>query len=116
MISEAISGKHDGSYFRLFAVMDDQCCVGFVSLYGQGDGQISCGPEIKPQYRRRGIAVQAVTQAMEYAKRNGFIKAVAQVRKDNCASVALHKKLRFLLCKEYKNRKGNLVLWFEKEL
>lgn len=57
-----------------------------------------------------------MNQALEYAKRIGFIKAVAQVRKDNSASIALHKKLGFIVCKQYTNKKGNPVFWFEKDL
>lgn len=116
MISESIAKIHNGNYFGLFAVMDDMRCVGFVSMYGHSDTEISCGPEIKPQYREQGFAYYAVKQALEYAKRIGFIKAVAQVRKDNFASVALHKKLGFDVCKEYTNKKGNPVFWFEKSL
>ena len=29
MIEESISKMHDGSFFELFAVMDDAACVGF---------------------------------------------------------------------------------------
>lgn len=116
MISESISQIHNGKYFRLFAVMDDMCCVGFVSLYGHSDTEVSCGPEIKSQYRKQGFAYCAVKQALAYAKGVGFIKAVAQVRTDNFASIALHEKLGFNTHKEYTNKKGNPVLWFEKNL
>ena len=108
--------NHNGKYFELLAVMDGMYCVGFVSLYGHSDTEISCGPEIKPQYRNQGLAYQAVIQALEYTKRNGYTKAVAQVRTDNFSSIALHKKLDFHTCKEYTNKKGNPVIWFEKDL
>lgn len=47
----------------------------------------------KLQYRKQGFAYQAVSQALEHAKHSNIVKAVVQVRKDNCASRALHKKL-----------------------
>lgn len=116
MIDASLAKMHDGSFFELFAVMDDALCVGFVSLYGLSDTEISCGPEIKPQYRKQGFAYHAVTLAMKYAKQIGYIKASAQVRRDNTASVALHHKLGFHVCGEGINKKGNPVFWFEKGL
>ena len=116
MLRESAVKDHGGKFFQLVAVMDDNCCVGFVSLFALGDGEISCGPEIKPQYRKQGFASQAVTQAMAYAKTLGFTKAVAQVRTDNAPSIALHKKLGFSQEREFVNAKGNSVLWFEKAL
>lgn len=116
MIDESVAKAHDGKYFELFAVMEREACVGFVSLYEHTKTEISCAPEIKPQYRKQGLACGAMTQAMAYAKSIGFTKAVAQVRKNNLASIALHEKLGFVPCKAYVNAKGHPVLWLEKAL
>ena len=116
MIDESVKKQHNNRYFELFAVLEEGNCVGFVSLYEHSETEISCGPETKMKYRKQGIATQGVHEALAHAKRLGFKKAVAQVRKDNLASIALHNKLGFTLCKEYTNPKGRLVLWFEKTL
>lgn len=116
MIEESQNKAHNGQYFELFTVEDDGQCVGFVSLFALSKTEISCGPEIKPLYRRLGYAFAALEKALEYAKSIGFSRAVAQVRKDNTASIALHNKLNFICTKEYTNKKGNLVCWFEKAL
>lgn len=116
MIAESVSQKHRDKYFELFAVIEDGQCVGFVSLYGDEKEAVSLGPEIKPQHRKQGIAFTAMGQALTYAKQQGFARAVAQVRTDNAASIALHNKLGFCLRKEYLNKKGNAVFGFEKAL
>jgi len=116
MIAGSLEKRHGGRYFEMFAVMDGETCVGVVSLYGLGDGAVSCGPEIKPQYRRQGYGALAVGAALAQARLLGFTRAVAQVRRDNAASIALHQKLGFTRCRSYVNRKGNPVLEFEKEL
>ena len=116
MLAESLAKNHDGKYFELFAVMDNASCVGFVSLYETAPGQISCGPEIKPQYRQQGYGYLAVSVALEQAKLMGYTKAVAQIRQDNTASIALHRKSGFTQCRSYKNKKGHPVSDFEKAL
>lgn len=116
MISESIAKRHNDSYFELFAAMNDTCCVGFVSLYEYSDTEISCGPEIKPAYRKQGFAYAAVVLALEHAKHIGFTAAVAQVKQDNAASIALHKRVGFHIEAEFMNKKGNPVYWFRKTL
>jgi len=116
MLAESAAKDHGGKYFELFAAMEGDRCVGFISLYALNDREVSCGPEIKAPSRNQGFATQAVTQAMAYAKSLGFTKAVAQVRVDNAPSIALHQKLGFSAEKEYLNAKGNPVIWFTKIL
>lgn len=116
MLSESLAKSHDGKYFELFAVMDETVCVGFVSLYETAPKEISCGPEIKPQYRQQGYGYLAVRTALERANLLGYTKAVAQIRQDNAASIALHQKLGFTLCRSFTNKKGHPVLEFTKLL
>lgn len=116
MLHESLVKSHDGRYFELFAVMDDTLCVGFVSLYETAPGEISCGPEIKPQYRQQGYGYLAVITALERATLLGYTKAIAQIRQDNTASIALHQKLGFTLCRSYTNKNGHPVSEFFKPL
>ena len=116
MLNESLDQSHKGKYFELFAVMDERVCVGFVSLYETAPGEISCGPEIKSQYRQQGYGYLTVIAALEQAKLMGYRKALAQIRQDNTASIALHKKLGFTLYRSYTNKNGHPVLEFRKEL
>ena len=116
MLQESLAKNHMGKYFELFAVMDDDMCVGFVSLYETAPGQISCGPEIKPQYRQQGYGYLAVRAALEQATLMGYTMAIAQIRQDNTASISLHQKLGFALCRSYTNKNGHPVLEFSKPL
>ena len=61
------------------------------------------------EYRRKGYAFEAMKQAYEYAKKSGYKIATAQIRKDNIASIQLHKKLGFALDREMINKRGNEV-------
>ncbi len=116
MLAESLSQIHNGRYFELFAVMDKKTCVGVVSLYETAPGEISCGPEIKPQYRRQGYGYLAVRTALERGNLLGYTKAVAQIRQDNVASIALHTKLGFSLCRSFTNQRGHPVSEFVKIL
>ena len=116
MLTESLAKCHHGRYFELYAVMDGALCVGFVSLYETAPGEISCGPEIKPQYRQRGYGYLAVSAALEQAKLLGYGKAFAQILQDNAPSIALHKKLGFTQCRSFLNKKGHPVFAFEKML
>jgi len=116
MLAESLAKSHDGRYFELFAVRNGDIRVGIISLYETAPGEISCGPEIKPQYRKQGFACAAVCAALEYAKQIGYTKAVAQIRQDNAASIALHQKSGFTLCRSFTNKNGNPVLEFERPL
>ena len=90
--------------------------IGAINLFGHGRGEISIGPEIKPEYRGRGCAAKAMELALVYAAKQGFTRAASEVRKDNLASIALHKKLGFRVTREYVNRHGKSVVWVEKEI
>lgn len=115
MFLESAAKTHDGKYFELLAVMDGNVCVGVINFCGSGQ-TASCAPDIKPQFRRQGFGEAAMLQALEYAKTLDYEKAVAQVRQDNAASIALHRKLGFSQCAAYINGKGNPVVAFEKDL
>lgn len=51
---------HGGKYFEMFAVCTENAVVGYVALYQHNGYIISVGPEIFPQYRRKGYASAAL--------------------------------------------------------
>lgn len=77
---------------------------------------ITCGIDIFTAFRRLGYASNAVSMALEHAKSLGYKIAVASVRKNNIASIALHKKLKFEIDHEYINSKVNEVYFFLKAI
>ncbi|MBQ9768147.1 MAG: GNAT family N-acetyltransferase [Lachnospiraceae bacterium] len=103
-------------YFEMFAIEENETVVGSVSLYQHTESVVSCGVEIYPEHQRKGYAFCGVTKALQIATEQGYKIATAQVRTDNAASIALHKKLGFELDHEYKNKKGNDVYFFLKSL
>lgn len=107
---------YDGKYFEMFAIVVDGEVAGPVSLYQHTSMAISCGIEVFSAFRRLGYASIAVSLALEHAKSLGYKIAVASVRKNNIASIALHKKLKFEIDHEYINSKGNEVYFFLKAI
>ena len=104
-------------YFEMFAIVNDTEMVGMISLYQHSPNVISCGPEIFECYRKRGFAGNAMMLAMKAAKSKGYKLVLQQIRVDNIASIALHKKLGFETDGYvYKNKKGNDVQIFIKLL
>ena len=95
MIGESLRREHEGSYFELLAVCDGDRIVGFMNLCAHSAHIISISPEIKRELRARGYAFLGETQALRYAAERGYTIAVAGVREDNAASLALHRKLGF---------------------
>ena len=115
MIQNWAAKQYQGRYFEMFAVTDDGKVVGSVSLWEQSADAVSCGVEIFEPFRRRGYAYRGLSLVLEYAKEKGYELATSQVRKDNAASVALHRKLGFCLKQEFCNSKGNIVYLFLKK-
>ncbi len=105
MVDEWNLLNYKGNFFEMFAVTSYDEIVGTVSLYGKND-RVEIGPIIFNRNRRKGYGSEAVTIAIEKAKSYGYKTAVAHIRKDNTASICLHKKLGFVLKKEYINSKG----------
>lgn len=103
LLSEASLKLHDHRYFELFKVVTGDTVVGFMNLYAHSPHIISCGPEIKPQYRKHGYAYEAEVLALDMAKTLGFTIAVAYIRETNFASIRLHEKLGFELDQNFMN-------------
>ncbi len=107
---------YEGKYYEMFAIVDGQEIVGSISLYQHTNYIISCGPFIYLEYRQRNYAYHAVNDALHIAKNKGYKIAVAQIRSDNVASIALHAKLGFEKECTYINNKGNEVHCYLKSL
>ena len=116
MINESLNKLHNGRYFEFFVVEDDGRIVGFMNLYAHSKHIISCGPEIKPDFRRKGYAFEAESRILDFAKNNGYTVAVAGVREENVASRALHEKLGFELDRVYTNKNNAKICLYIRAL
>lgn len=117
MISQWETKEYDGRYFEIFGVFHDNQLVGTVSLFAHSAHSISCGPEIFPQFQKRGFGREAMVGAMEIAKSKGYQIAASQILTSNTASVALHQSLGFESSGYvYKNQKDKDVLIYLKSL
>lgn len=116
MIKEWNVKEYNGKYYEMFAVFDDQCLVGQVSIYEHSKNIVSLGVEIYPKYRRKGYAYISSELVLDYAQKRGYKIAVSQVRTDNTASLALNEKLGFEIDHDYINKKGNPVFFLIKSL
>ena len=116
MIADSLRKEHNGSYFELLAVYDEDLLVGFMNLYAHSAEIVSIGPEIKQMYRRRGYGYLGEMQALRYAKDAGFSVAVANVREDNQASIALHEKLGFAVGAHCFSKSGKPIRVYVKNL
>lgn len=102
--------QFNGKYFEMFAIVSDGEMVGTISLNQHSSEVVSIGPEVFPEYRRKGFAKEAMVFALQLAKEKGFKIVSQQIRVNNTASIALHNSLGFetngLV---YTNSKGNQV-------
>lgn len=111
------SKTYDGAYFEMFAVCNETATLGYASLYQRSKSIVNCGIEIYPDYQSKGYGYDAYSKLICRAKDLGFKIAVAQVLKDNIASIALHIKLGFEAEEyEYLNKEGKKVYYFIKIL
>ena len=116
MIEDSIRKEHNGTYFELLAVCDDDRIVGFMNMYAHSAHIVSIGPEIKTSLQRSGYGFRGETQALQYAKDEGYTIAVAIVREDNLASIALHEKLEFEVGAHTISKSGNPVRIYVKNI
>ncbi len=107
----------NGKYFEMFAIVSDGEIVGLISLYQHSSEVVSIGPEVFPEYRRKGFAKEAMLRAIQLAKENGFKIVSQQIRVNNTASIALHTSIGFETNGlTYTNSKGNQVAIYLKSL
>ncbi len=109
MIREMNRKCYNNKYFEMFAVVYQERIVGMISLYAHSKSVISCGPEIFEGECRKGYGYEALQHALLVARDKRYKIAVAQIRTDNVASIALHQKAKFEMDHEYVNSRGNPV-------
>lgn len=109
--------QYEGKYFEMFAIVEGDKIVGRVSLYESREKTIHIGPEIFPEFRRKGFAKKAMNMACDIAKEKGYLLVSQRIRVDNVASIALHISLGFKMCGEaFINLKGNKICVYEQSL
>lgn len=108
--------EYQGKYFEMFAVVDNENIVGYISIMEHSKNIISYGVNIYDRYRRKGYAQSGSKLVFGYAKNRGYKIAISQVRVDNAASLGLHVKLGFDIDHKYVNSKGNEVYCLIKSL
>jgi RimJ/RimL family protein N-acetyltransferase len=117
MICEWNSGKFDGKYFEMLAIISGGCIVGTISLYEHSSKVVSIGPEVFEPYRKNGYGKEAMLKACRIAADRGYKIVSQQIRTDNAASIALHLSLGFETSGAvYTNAKGNQVAIYLKSL
>ena len=116
MLAAARARRHEGRYYEPLAVWCEGNLVGVVSLFEQSDGTVCDGVDVFPPYRRRGYAFHALTLLTDVARAREFHVQTAQIRTDNEASMALHRKLGFVPGNIWINRNGREVRTWRKEL
>lgn len=114
VIAEWQTKTFNGSFFEMLALTADDTVIGCVSLYERSKNLASVGIEVFPEYRGNGYAYAGMRLMLDKAKAYGYRAILDQVRLDNLASIALHKKLGFETDGyTYKNAKDNEVfIWF----
>ena len=103
--------------YRFFGVRLDGKIVGFYKLSRVGDACFGEHQTIHPSYRGRGLALAMYEQFLEYAKKNGFKRALVNVLTTQIASIKCVTKFGFKKKGEpYEQAKGMLVQMYEKEV
>ena len=113
LIAEWGTCKYGEKLFLMMGIWLGVELVGTVSLFEETKERVSFGIEISPEFRRKGYATSATKQAMTEAKSLGYQTMTSQVRQDNIASIALHKKIGFTMTNATVNSRGREVFLYE---
>lgn len=116
MIQESIDKIHNNSYFEILVAYKNDTVVGFVNMFAHSQHIISCAPEIKDEFRCKGLGLCFQVLALNYAKGKGYTIAVADIEDSNTASIKLHEKLDFELLRKYNNKHGKTIRLYLKAL
>lgn len=116
IINEWAARIYQGKYFEQFAILDNECIVGMISLYEFNASFVSTGVIIDKKYYRNGYAVQALNLIKEVAKRKGYKQLISTCRTDNYASIKLHEKCKFNNRGKSINKKGNEIYSWDYDL
>lgn len=116
MITEWNKLSHNGRYFEAFAAEENGETVGSFFVIEHDNGRISIGPTVFSPFRKKGYAGIVMRMLLELAAEKGYKEAEGEVRIENTASIALHKKLGYEIEKEFVNKHGNEMYLFTKKL
>lgn len=117
MISQWNQKEYQGKYFEMFAIVVGVDVVGTISLFQHSESVISCGTEVFECYRKNGFGKESMILALQIAKQKGYKIVSQQIRKNNEASIALHRSIGFESNEyAYVNEKGNEVFVYLKAL
>lgn len=109
IINEWASKTYQGKYFEQFAIVDNECIVGMISLYEVNASSVSAGVIIDKKYYKDGYAAQALNLIKEVAKNKGYKQLVSTCRTNNYVSIKLHEKCKFNNQGKSINKKGNQI-------
>ncbi len=117
LIAKSDSELFENRFFKMYMVLNNGSCIGFVSLYEHSSSVVSIGPEIFEGYRNHGYGTEALKKAIDIAKLKGYRIICQQIRTNNTASIKLHAKLGFETDNyDYKNKNGNIINIYLKAL
>ncbi len=117
LIMQSSSELYEDKFFKMFVVLNEQVCVGMISLYEHSSSIVSIGPDIFKKYRQRGYATEAMKAAMDIARAKGYKIVCQQIRTNNNASIKLHTKLGFETDNYvFRNRNNNEIVLYIKSL
>ena len=116
LVKESNQGKHGGEYFKFYILEIDENAVGVMNLCGHGKDKISVAPEIFTEFRNKGFAALGLKKVYQMVKDLNFKTLVADIARQNQASVNLHLKLGFEIKDAYVSNRGREMLYLEKQL
>lgn len=109
IIREWTTKSYQGKYFEQFAIVNNECIVGMISLYEVNGSSVSVGVIIDKKYYRKGYAEKALNLIKEVAKDKGYKQLVSTCRTNNYASIKLHERYKFNNQGKSINKKGNEI-------
>ncbi len=84
-----------GKYYEMFSIIENEECVGFISIFAHSQHIASFGVDIREKYRTKGYGYSAMLLAEKIAKEKGYRIISDSVAIGNLASRKMHKKLGF---------------------
>ena len=111
MIAESVAKSHDGRYFELFLVFQNNKCIGIMSAFEHTECIVSVAPEITEAERHKGYGFEAMIAILSLMCEKDYTIAVADVDVANVAGVKLHEKLAFERERTYQNGDKQMALY-----
>jgi ribosomal-protein-alanine N-acetyltransferase len=103
---------------RALVLRDQRIAIGFIGFHAEPDerGMVEIGYEVLPQFRRCGLASEAVAALIDWAAREGVSTVRASVGPENRASLALIARQGFVQVGEQIDEVDGRELVFEKRV